>query len=141
MGLSPFTKDVAEMSYQNDCESTVVLEPTKQAPARARRFLAGRFAEWGIADDHDGRLIVSELVTNAQEHGNGPIVLRVFEDEHDGLPVIEVWDGGEGRPVMRPENYAAIGGRGLLMVAGLAHAWGVRPLVEGGKVAWAKCAL
>lgn len=107
----------------------------------ARRFLAGRFAEWGISDDHDGRLIVSELATNALVHGDGPIVLRVFRDERDGLPVIEVWDGGEGRPVMRPENYAATGGRGLLMVAGLAHDWGVRPLVEGGKIAWAKCGL
>lgn len=129
------------MRYQNGCESTVVLEPTKEAPARARRFLAGRFAEWGIADDHDGRLIVSELVTNAQEHGKGPIVLRVYQDEYDGLPVIEVSDGGEGQPVIRPENYAATSGRGLLLVACLAHDWGVRPLNEGGKVAWAKCAL
>ncbi|WP_165950462.1 ATP-binding protein [Actinomadura sp. GC306] len=107
----------------------------------ARRFLAGRFAEWGIADDHDGRLLVSELVTNALVHGDGPIVLRVFQDERDGLPMIEVWDGGEGQPVMRPENHAATGGRGLHMVAGLAHDWGTRPLVEGGKIAWAKCGL
>lgn len=131
-----FTKEVAV-----ECDSTVVLEPTEQAPAMARRFLAGRFAAWGIADDHDGRLIVSELATNALVHGHGPIVVRVFRDEHDGLPVIEVWDGGEGHPVMRAENYAATDGRGLLMVAGLAHAWGVRPLVEGGKIAWAKCGL
>ena len=131
-----FTKEVT-----GECDSTVVLEPTEQAPAKARRFLAGRFTEWGIADDHDGRLMVSELVTNALVHGDGPIVLRVFRDERDGLPVIEVWDGGEGRPVIQPENYAATGGRGLLMVAALAHDWGVRPLVEGGKIAWAKCGL
>ncbi|MFI0370516.1 ATP-binding protein [Actinomadura sp. 1N219] len=109
--------------------------------AEARRFLAGRFAEWGIADDYDGRLIVSELVTNALVHGDGPIVLRVFQDERDGLPMIEVRDGGDGQPVIQVENHAAIGGRGLLMVACLARDWGTRPLVEGGKVAWAKCGI
>ncbi|WP_165969067.1 ATP-binding protein [Actinomadura sp. KC06] len=109
--------------------------------AEARRFLAGRFAGWGIADDFDGRLIVSELVTNALVHGDGPIVLRVVQDERDGLPVIEVRDDGDGRPVIRAENHTAIGGRGLLMVAGLAHSWGTRSLPEGGKVAWAKCGI
>ncbi|MGP4024495.1 ATP-binding protein [Actinomadura sp. 3N407] len=137
--MNLFTKEVAGM--RGECDSTVVLEPTEGAPAKARRFVAGRLAEWGIGDDHDGRLIVSELVTNALVHGDGPIVVRVFQDERDGLPVIEVWDGGEGRPVMRAENYAATDGRGLLMVAMLAHDWGTRPLVEGGKIAWAKCGL
>ncbi|WP_165970739.1 ATP-binding protein [Actinomadura sp. 6K520] len=85
-----------------ECDSTVVLEPTEHAPAMARRFLAGRFAEWGIADDHDGRLIVSELATNALVHGHGPIVVRVFRDEHDGLPVIEVWECATRRLVVFP---------------------------------------
>ncbi|NVI91072.1 ATP-binding protein [Actinomadura sp. BRA 177] len=134
-----FTKDGAGMCDEDD--STLVLEPDKEAPAKARRFLAERFAEWGIADDHTGRLIASELVTNALLHGEGPIFLRVFRDERDGLPTIEVRDGGDGRPLVQPENYAATSGRGLLLVAGLAHDWGTRPLVEGGKLAWAKCGL
>lgn len=121
--------------------STLVLEPDEHAPAKARRFVAERFAAWGITDDYTGRLIVSELVTNALLHGEGPIVLRVFQDERDGLPTIEVRDGGDGQPVVQPENYAAINGRGLQMVAGLARDWGTRPLVEGGKLAWAKCGI
>ncbi|GAA1894310.1 hypothetical protein GCM10009736_73340 [Actinomadura bangladeshensis] len=44
---------------------TLVLEPDDQAPRLARRFLAERFAEWGISDDYVGRVVVSELVTNA----------------------------------------------------------------------------
>ena len=79
-----------------------------------------------------------ELVTNAYRHGEGPIVVRLFRDERDGLVVVEVWDGGEGRPTVQPDNYAATSGRGLALMAELVRAWGVRPLNEGGKVTWAK---
>jgi len=120
---------------------TLVLVPTDRAPGLARRFLAARFREWGIADDADARVVVSELVTNAWAHGDGQIVVRVFRDERDGLPVIEVWDGGEGRPVVRAEDLAATEGRGLRMVSRLAVEWGTRPLLEGGKITWAKCVL
>ncbi|QFG21725.1 ATP-binding protein [Actinomadura sp. WMMB 499] len=119
---------------------TLVLEPDDRAPGRARRFVAEHFRAWEVRDDYTARLVVSELVTNAYRHGEGAIVVRVFVDERDWLPVIEVWDAGEGRPVVRSENRAATGGRGLLLMSGMVHAWGVRPLNEGGKVIWAKCA-
>ncbi|GAA1898738.1 hypothetical protein GCM10009736_78960 [Actinomadura bangladeshensis] len=45
--------------------SPLVLEPNDQAPRLARRFVAERFAGWGIEDDYVGRLVVCELVTNA----------------------------------------------------------------------------
>ncbi|MGP4024646.1 ATP-binding protein [Actinomadura sp. 3N407] len=118
---------------------TLVLEPSDRAPALARRFVAERFREWGIADDSDARVVVSELVTNSLVHGDGPIVVRVLRDERDGRPVIEAWDGGEGRPAVQPEDHAATCGRGLFMVSRLAVEWGTRPLLEGGKVTWAKC--
>jgi anti-sigma regulatory factor (Ser/Thr protein kinase) len=117
---------------------TLVLEPDDRAPRLARRFLAERFAEWGISDDYIGRVVVSELVTNAYLHGKGQIVVRVFRDERDRLVVVEVWDAGEGRPRVRPEDHAATSGRGLLLMAEIVHGWGVRPLNEGGKVTWAK---
>ncbi|WP_433228120.1 ATP-binding protein [Actinomadura formosensis] len=116
----------------------LVLEPTDQAPGLARRFLAERFAEWGVEDDYVGRVVVCELVTNSYLHGAGQIVVRVFRDERDGRPVVEVWDAGEGRPEIQPENCADVSGRGLLLMAELVHDWGVRPLNEGGKVTWAK---
>ncbi|TDB97606.1 hypothetical protein [Actinomadura sp. 7K534] len=75
---------------------TLALDPTDQAPRLARAFLAERFREWGVADDYVGRLVVCELVTNAYLHGEGPIVVHVFKNEHDGGVVIEVWDAGEG---------------------------------------------
>lgn len=91
---------------------TLVLEPDDRAPRLARRFLAERFAEWGISDDYVGRVVVSELVTNAYLHGKGQIVVRVIRDERDGLVVVAVWDSGEGRPQVQPEDHAATSGRG-----------------------------
>ncbi|GAA1859291.1 hypothetical protein [Actinomadura bangladeshensis] len=43
----------------------LVLEPSDRAPSLARRYLAERFRELGIADDFVGQVVVSELVTNA----------------------------------------------------------------------------
>ncbi|QKG26597.1 ATP-binding protein [Actinomadura verrucosospora] len=118
---------------------TLVLDPSDRAPRAARMFLAEWFRAWGIADDHIGRLVVCELVTNAWKHGEGPIVVRLFQDARGGRPVIEVWDAGEGRPVAGAEDLAATSGRGLRLMAELVEEWGVRPLTEGGKVVWAKC--
>ncbi|MCP9954141.1 ATP-binding protein [Actinomadura madurae] len=119
---------------------TLVLDPTDRAPWLARRFIAERFAEWGIEDDYVARLVVCELVTNSFKHGEGPIIVRLFRDERDGHPIVEVWDAGDGRPMIPPENHAATSGRGLMLMAELVRAWGVRPLNEGGKAVWAKLA-
>lgn len=117
---------------------TLVLDPTDQAPRLARLFLAERFREWGIADDYVGRLVICELVTNAYLHGEGPIIVRLLLEERDGGVIVEVWDAGEGRPMIGREDHAAVSGRGLLLVSELVTDWGVRPLNEGGKVAWAR---
>ncbi|XRQ12223.1 ATP-binding protein [Actinomadura welshii] len=117
---------------------TIILDSSDQAPRLARRFVAERFREWGINDDYIGRLVVCELVTNAHLHGEGPIIVRLFQVEDDRRVIVEVWDAGEGRPEPRPENYAASSGRGLLLMSELVEAWGVRPLNEGGKITWAK---
>lgn len=118
---------------------TLVLDPGKEAPGLARRFLAECFRDLGIADDYVGRLVVTELVTNAYKHvGTGQIVVRIFEDERDGLVVVEVWDEGEGMLVVKDEDCDAVDGRGLLLIAQLAQDWGTRPTNEGGKIVWAK---
>ncbi|WP_171064332.1 ATP-binding protein [Actinomadura soli] len=118
----------------------LVLEATDQAPAKARRYLDERFRELGCDDHYVGRIVVTELVTNAYKHvGFGQIVVRVFPDKRDDLIVIEVGDEGAGLPVVRDENHEATCGRGLLLIVQLVHDWGVRPLNEEGKVVWARC--
>lgn len=121
--------------------NTLVIGPTNQAPRLARRFLADRFRELGIADDYVGRLVVTELVTNSYKHvGIGQIVVRVFKDQRDGLVVVEVWDEGEGLPVAKAADSGATNGRGLFLMSQLVHGWGTRPTNEGGKIVWAKFA-
>ncbi|MEV3920424.1 ATP-binding protein [Actinomadura coerulea] len=117
--------------------STVVLEPTDEAPLLARRFLSDQFAAWKIADDYAACVVISELVTNAYRHGEGFIVVRLFQDL-DGLAVLEVWDAGEHRPMIKPQDDAALSGRGLQIISEMAKTWGVRSLNEGGKAVWAK---
>ncbi len=90
----------------------LVLDPSDQAPAKARRYLTDRFRELGHDDDFFGRLVVTELVTNSYQHvGIGPIVVRIFPDVREPLTVIEVWDQGAALPV-RGEDHDATSGRG-----------------------------
>ncbi|MEU5990581.1 ATP-binding protein [Spirillospora sp. NPDC047418] len=120
---------------------TLLLDSNKQAPALARDFLSAQFRALGSTDDFMARLVVSELATNAWRHGDGQIILRVFRDTRAGFAVLEVWDQGDGLPVVGPEDSEAVSGRGLLLVSQLAHDWGTRPITEGGKIVWARCAL
>ncbi|XVQ12474.1 ATP-binding protein [Spirillospora sp. CA-255316] len=115
------------------------LGSTDRAPWHARQFVAKWFSLWGFSDDYLMRLVVSELVTNAHQHGKGDVIIvRMYLDERDGAPVVEVWNEGDGVPLVRPENYAATDGRGMLTVEALALEWGVRKPCEGGTVAWAR---
>ncbi|WP_165958776.1 ATP-binding protein [Actinomadura sp. KC345] len=107
----------------------------------ARDFVAAQFREWGSTDDFVARLVVCELVANAWRHGEGQIILRVFRDVRADLAVIEVWDQGEGLPVVGQEDPEATSGRGLLLMSQFVHDWGTRPITEGGKIVWAKCSL
>nr|WP_084265252.1 ATP-binding protein [Actinomadura macra] len=94
-----------------------------------------------IADDYAGRIVVTELVTNSYKHvGFGHIVVRIFREERSGLVRIEVWDQGVGLPVVRPADDQAVSGRGLPLVSALVQEWGVRPLLEEGKVVWVRYA-
>ncbi|WP_242884873.1 ATP-binding protein [Actinomadura litoris] len=122
--------------------SVLVLAPSELAAACARRFVSARFWEMGVADDHVGRLVVTELVTNAYRHvGFGHIIVRVVPEEGGGLVRVEVWDQGAGMPVIRAAELHDLCGRGLALVAALVHDWGVRPLNEEGKIVWARCAV
>ncbi|MEU8691941.1 sodium/proline symporter PutP [Streptomyces sp. NPDC048665] len=103
------------------------------AVAHARALAAEQLTEWGLSDlTFNTELIVSELVTNAIRHATGPIGLRLIRDRS---LICEVSDASSTSPRMRHARTTDEGGRGLLIVAQLAHRWGTRYTTIG-KIIW-----
>jgi len=100
-----------------------------------RRFTRLTLLAWasGVAVE-DALLIVTELATNALQHGGGHPVLRLSVGY--GHVRIEVLDDDPAPPVRRPAG--ADGGWGLALVERLSLAWGTARRGRG-KVVW--CAL
>ncbi len=85
---------------------------------RAREETRKALFDWGLGEYTEvAELIVSEYVTNALRHGEGPIKVRISCD--GGHLRIEVHDDGSGRPVRRPVTVRDESGRGLELVDGL----------------------
>ncbi|WP_251092162.1 SpoIIE family protein phosphatase [Streptomyces sp. Caat 7-52] len=81
-------------------------------------------------------LTVSELVTNAIRYGSGPdLKLRLIWK--DAGVICEVSDAANTSPRLRHARTTDEGGRGLFLVAQLAHRWGTRFRREG-KTVWAE---
>jgi serine/threonine-protein kinase RsbW len=103
------------------------------AAGAARRVVKKRLGDV-LAQEalDDALLVVSELVTNAVQHGAGDIELRI---DFDGRRVTgDVND--EGMPFTQsPRAHGAdqIGGHGLNLVARIANSWGLR---EGSSRVW-----
>ncbi|SNR27593.1 ATP-binding protein [Actinomadura mexicana] len=115
----------------------VLIESSEQAPQQARCWVADVFAKRRLGDDYTARTVVTELVTNAYRHTDTKAIpVRLVLE--NGYFVVEVEDRSDLAPVLQGEDDAAESGRGLLMVAMLVDAWGVRALDGGGKVTWAR---
>lgn len=110
-----------------------------RAPGQARAFVRGRWPGLDDAVLDDVTLIVSELVSNAVQHGKPDIVLRMLVEPFS--IDVSVLDHGEQVPsttIQVPEG-TATSGRGLSIVDRLASDWGVQPLDGGdGKHVWAR---
>jgi anti-sigma regulatory factor (Ser/Thr protein kinase) len=119
------------------------LQANPHAPAEARRVVTSRLTEAGLVDHVDtAALLVSEIVTNALRHGEGPEEL-IVEIDRDGV-TIAVRDSSPHPPrenAVRGPGAARViaalseNGRGLLLVDILADSWGWRP-ESGGKLVW-----
>ncbi|MGA6160081.1 ATP-binding protein [Stenotrophomonas sp. NPDC087984] len=119
------------------------------AVPRARDFTREALRDWGwlpaATADHraaaeDVLLVVSELVTNACLHAEGPEELRVSCNAK--VLRLEVVDLGAGTPAPRtPHRAGRPGGHGMFIVQRLCLDWGVVRNVEGsGKTVWAELA-
>ncbi|MEU0757874.1 SpoIIE family protein phosphatase [Streptomyces albogriseolus] len=91
----------------------------------ARRLVGQQLAAWDLGDRaFTTEIIVSELVTNAILHGEGPVRLRLI---HDGERLLaEVTDASSAGPHLRHARAGDEGGRGLYIVMRLSAHWGVR---------------
>ncbi|MEU2713169.1 SpoIIE family protein phosphatase [Streptomyces sp. NPDC007205] len=106
--------------------------------ADARKEADRQLAEWGLEElAFTTELVVSELVTNAIRHAEGPIRLRLIRDR---ALICEVSDSGATAPHLRHPRTTDEGGRGLLLVSQFTQGWGTR-FVPGGKVIWAEQSL
>jgi anti-sigma regulatory factor (Ser/Thr protein kinase) len=120
--------------------SIVVPIPRTTAGPRLAREHAARMAVAHRVPSADVTLLTSELVTNAIIHGEAPI--RLVLSCTGGTLRIEVHDGaGDIESVRRqPLDHVDPHGRGLELVARIAHDWGTAAGPDGnGKVVWAEC--
>ncbi|MER5255248.1 MULTISPECIES: ATP-binding protein [unclassified Streptomyces] len=113
----------------------------------ARDFARQALQAWGWlpaagadqrAAAEDVLLVVSELVTNACLHAEGPDELWISSDSK--VLRIEVSDRGAGQPAPRtPHRAGRPGGHGMFIVQRLCLDWGVvRTPGVSGKTVWAE---
>ncbi|QJS09184.1 SpoIIE family protein phosphatase [Streptomyces argyrophyllae] len=101
----------------------------------ARRLAACQLHEWGLEPlVAVVESLVSELVTNAIRHGDGPIRLRLIRHR---VLTCEVSDTSTGRPRTRHPGDLDEHGRGLHLVGRLSRRCGSRSVTDG-KVVWAE---
>ncbi|MER5943589.1 SpoIIE family protein phosphatase [Streptomyces sp. NPDC001928] len=111
----------------------VPVDPAAVADIRSRA--TRQVHAWGYGElAMTTELIVSELVTNAIRYAEPPIRLRLLRDSR---LTCEVADASSTAPRLRHARSMDEGGRGLFLVAQLAHRWGARYTADG-KIIWAE---
>ncbi|WP_432560902.1 ATP-binding protein [Kineococcus sp. SYSU DK003] len=114
-------------------ESAVVAD--RSAARHARRFLDDHWCvEHAALLRGHADLVVSELVTEAVQHGKAPVVLKVECEGLDGV-MIAVSDGDPNGPRFRTVGPDEAHGTNLVEV--LSDEWGVRTR-PGGKTVWSR---
>ncbi|MGW4490247.1 ATP-binding protein [Amycolatopsis sp. NPDC004368] len=109
-----------------------VLPESVAGLALARDFTRATVTGWGFgAVTDDALLIVTELATNALQHGRGRPVVRLRQA--GAVVRLEVADDSPVLPATRAPG--PDGGWGLRLVRELSLDWGVTPGVRG-KVVW-----
>ncbi|MGW7524332.1 ATP-binding protein [Streptomyces sp. NPDC054783] len=93
-----------------------------EARAFAARFLEQLRTEWCAIADHRAYgellLVVSELVTNADRHSNGPYILEL--EGTDSAVTVCVYDSSSALPRCFPRDPQRVGRHGMEIVYALA---------------------
>lgn len=102
---------------------------------RARRLTHAALAAWHLPTlQQDAELVVSELVANAVEHARGDAIRVTITRTALRRVRIGVLDKDRGGPAPRSAGPCDERGRGLVIVAALAAAWGVDRMRWGKRV-------
>jgi anti-sigma regulatory factor (Ser/Thr protein kinase) len=118
------------------------LPAAEASVAEARDFTTAALRSWGVPGALSGDIVlaVSELVTNAIEHGTGVVDVEVLVDDAaapGGAVRLRVGDRASALPVRRQPSLLSERYRGLVIVEALADEWGHDVVDEGrGPVKW-----
>ncbi|SFR24765.1 Histidine kinase-like ATPase domain-containing protein [Lentzea waywayandensis] len=105
--------------------------------AALRRRISEVFGDLSQDLIEDVQLAVTELVSNAYDHGLHPRRLRLRRVEVSRRLRVEVDDASPNQPVLGRSRISATRGRGLIIVDKIAEDWGVvRRSI--GKTVWAE---
>ncbi|MFJ4428834.1 ATP-binding protein [Streptomyces bobili] len=111
-----------------DRSVSCVLPHEARAARRARVLVARVLAEWAVPADtiDEAVLVASELVTNATEHANPPLVLQLHHTGASEAVSVAVRDGGAATTTGSWASSRGEGehGRGLSIVEAVAFAHG-----------------
>lgn len=117
-------------------ESVILLNALRSSPelpGRLRRQATEAVRRLGLGAVADSvSLLVSELVTNAVEHGGDHIDFALFVTQ-GSVVRLEVRDTAPGRPHVHHAGVEDESGRGMFLVNAISEAWGVR---ENGSLIW-----
>ncbi|MCX5390919.1 ATP-binding protein [Streptomyces sp. NBC_00094] len=106
----------------------------------ARRLVRTALTVWGLdALTEDATLVITELVSNAVDHGRLPSI-RVIVSRSSARGVrVGVVDRSRTIPILRAEGLRddQLRGRGLILIDTLAEEWGTE-LYRWGKQVWAE---
>src|SRR5215472_3863928 len=132
------------LSATTDRRCRITLPPAPESAGVARDFTAAALRKWHLDPlISDAVLIVSELVTNAINHGTS------HADAELGAGVELTWSYQVSRlicvitdqvaepPVMAAADLESESGHGLQIVAAVAASWGWTMLGTGEKAVWA----
>jgi anti-sigma regulatory factor (Ser/Thr protein kinase) len=102
------------------------LRPSPQAPARARRLVAGFVGDSvGDALRYALQLVASELVKNAVVYGSRSVPVRLELAVHPDWIELRVCNGGERMHMRELRSRRDAGGRGLEIVDALTWGWSI----------------
>ncbi|WP_306935583.1 PAS domain S-box protein [Streptomyces phaeochromogenes] len=118
---------------------TTDLPAVPESVPEGRAFLTKALTSWDCTTTaDDARLLLSEILTNAVQHAQGPLGLHLCRTATE--LTVEVSDHSPHLPQPRLAAEDEESGRGLILVRALADTWGVRPTDEG-KTTWFTLAL